>query len=1048
MPTGKWHNKMESLFDENMREVKFYCSTTDTNVCRRADILLNNRRTCEVQHSYIAEKEIIKRFNDWDKFGKEIIWLVDGNNGIELYNLSTGNYLLIFKETWKYKSFISKYDFILLEINENVFKIELKLIKSGMIELKEPKTLKETIDYLKTKPNQIWDFWSDENTIKSTLSVYQQGAGNGKTYGIWQSILNNIDKKTYIILTKQHTAKTVIYEELKDQKDRFINGEEIFHIENIENDTEENTEKHFVIKYTHKESKRECVVIIGTIDSFCYNLSTPNTSEGTNYFESIINNIKDNGATKVNNGYMRFAGQYIQLSKESEIWIDEVQDLPINYLHAMCKLIYQTNCNINVVGDKLQSLEYSNNFLTSIVQEGLPNITIDIKPPININRRIKVKNMEEQLNNLINFQKYDLPSIKCDEAIVKKENTTPIKMIYDLPIIYDKSTEDVISNYCDKIMKLYIYEVETNNRFPKDFLILFPIMKQNVISYVLATKIQAFWINKYDENYNQYVYVHKHTEGTIINTNDSINATRIMSIRASKGDGRLVVFLLGVNEKSLKKVSNKEIGLVYESHIHVALTRAKEQIYFQKCKNRDDISKRFGSLDTEIELPTISKNINLNKLIELADKNNIIAIFNEYNINCTTFLDLKIKLNKPKTLVDWGYHCIKYQTFVFNFILNIRKYKEENFTNEQSHLFVILNKIKERKIKKIDVDEFWKYLHLYYINGKDLPDIPLCIFSDKSQYYKHSVIINKAIENIQTNISNDTLSKLSVYESIILTYLIELFIKKKYSNIYPLDIYNITELFHFSNKNKEKDLLNNIQNIRTIIKKSKIKDYENITWNIFKSIQFDGKKYNNELPFNIGKYDFPIIGYNETNIIHIILKSNVTELNFWDIMFQILLERFLIYNPKPKKEIPDKEKYIDNYDRYKNKTINTFCFLLDDNSFIKIEWNWDNLITKEIQIELLNVIEEYYKSYHIDIYNYLINLQENNVKLWEESPSKIIDKIIKESNDYPTYIIDFFKDINTKIEEDDDYNYINNFETFNTKLNKKLNIYLKKYFDL
>ena len=75
-------------------------------------------------------------------------------------------------------------------------------------------------------------------------------------------------------------------------------------------------------------------------------------------------------------------------------------------------------------------------------------------------------------------------------------------------------------------------------------------------------------------------------------------------------------------------------------------------------------------------------------------------------------------------------------------------------------------------------------------------------------------------------------------------------------------------------------------------------------------------------------------------------------------------------------------------------------------------------------------------------------MQETNVKLWEESPSKIIDQIIKESNNYPIYIIDFFKDINTKIEEDDDYNYINNFETFNIKLNKKLNIYLKKYFDL
>ena len=53
---------------------------------------------------------------------------------------------------------------------------------------------------------------------------------------------------------------------------------------------------------------------------------------------------------------MKFGGQNIQLSKESEIWIDEVQDLPENYLHAMIKLMYKYNV-IDVVGDKLQSLE-------------------------------------------------------------------------------------------------------------------------------------------------------------------------------------------------------------------------------------------------------------------------------------------------------------------------------------------------------------------------------------------------------------------------------------------------------------------------------------------------------------------------------------------------------------------------------------------------------------------------------------------------------------------------------------------------------------------
>ena len=210
---GEWHNRMEGFFPQDMREIKFYCSSKVSNTCRRSDILLNDNRTCEIQHSYISENEIINRFNDWNKFGKKIIWLVDGNGGVELDKLSTGNYLLIFQQLWKYKSFMKTYDYILLEKDDMIFKIELKKIKSGMIELKGGKTLEETIHILKDNPNEIWDFWEDDNVVKSTLSVHQQGAGNGKTYGIWKSITENTDRKTYIIVTNQHSAKTVIYEE-------------------------------------------------------------------------------------------------------------------------------------------------------------------------------------------------------------------------------------------------------------------------------------------------------------------------------------------------------------------------------------------------------------------------------------------------------------------------------------------------------------------------------------------------------------------------------------------------------------------------------------------------------------------------------------------------------------------------------------------------------------------------------------------------------------------------------------------------------------------
>lgn len=1029
---GKWHTKMENLFPENMQEVKFYCSSKNSNISRRADICLSNTRTCEIQHSYISENEIINRFNDWNNFGKEIIWLIDGNIGIEIEQLSSGNYLIIFKEVWKYKSFIIKYDFILLEKDELVFKIELNKIKCGMLEIKESKSLQETLDYLKTKPEKIWNFWADDNVIKSKLTIHQEGAGNGKTFSIWKSILENIDKKTYIIVTKQHTAKVVIYEELIDQKLRLKNSEELFHIENLTNDIEENTEKHYVIKFTHKESLKECKVIIGTIDSFCYNLSYSN-SKGSDYFKGLIDNISIKGATKTKNGYMCFGGQYIQLSKECEIWIDEVQDLPVNYFQAMCKLMYETSCYIHVIGDKLQSLEFENNFLTSIEKQGLPNIDIIIEEPKNLNRRIKVTDMAEEINKLVNFEKYKLPKIECDNKVKKQKNLKPIKII-DSPIIYaDGTNDEKVNNYCNIIMDNYKFEVETNNCLPQDFLIIFPIMAKNDTAGELQSRIQEYWCNKYNNsNYIQYVYLHKHVEGCVINTKDSLNATRIMSIRASKGDGRKVVFVLGVEESSLKRVSNKKKNLVYESHLHVALTRAKNQIYFSLLKNNDDIHKRFGEIGYVEYLLPISKKIILEKVTELIDKDKLIELLHKNNISHENILKEEINI-QAKEQVDWGYHCIKYQTFYYNIILNIINNRFNNLSKDNSQLFVKLNIISNYKIEESNVNDFYKFLTKYQY-AKKLPYFPLCKLSNKPEYKKYCDIIDKTIKKIQQNIKNNKIDELNIYESIILTYMIEIETSQKYAEMTPMDIYNITDFFQ-TNTNKERELLNNIANIKNIINTTGIKDYQNINWNIFKHIELDS---NNEY-FKINKLQFPIIGNNETDIIHIVLKSDICQLNFWDIMIQILLERFLIYNPKSEE---DKKKFND-------KKINTYLFLLDKNNFIKFDWTWDKLLLNDIKSEIKIVLEEYYQNNHNDIYTYLNYIKNNNEK-WDKEPNVLIDKIIddfKKYQNFPEYIIDFFKDINTKIDDDEEYNYINNFKSFNDKLNKKLTKNINKYLE-
>ena len=97
---GIWHTKMENLFPKDIQEVKFFCSNNINNCCRRTDILLSNKRCLEIQHSWISENEIINRFNDWDKFGKKIIWLIDGNtDDIISEKLSNGNILIIFNNS-------------------------------------------------------------------------------------------------------------------------------------------------------------------------------------------------------------------------------------------------------------------------------------------------------------------------------------------------------------------------------------------------------------------------------------------------------------------------------------------------------------------------------------------------------------------------------------------------------------------------------------------------------------------------------------------------------------------------------------------------------------------------------------------------------------------------------------------------------------------------------------------------------------------------------------------------------------------------------------
>ena len=284
--------------------------------------------------------------------------------------------------------------------------------------------------------------------------------------------------------------------------------------------------------------------------------------------------------------------------------------------------------DVCIVGDKLQSLQYNENIMTNLENNELPNIKIHHESPENINRRIKVPKLHSEINKIINFDKYNLPEININNLYKRLEKSNDNFNIIDTPKFYaDDTDENKISNYVDDLIKIVDKEVNNNLYYPENFMFIFPIMKKNILSVELETKLNNYWINKFNDNiyledlkkkitennykmddndkywdkykhnkYTQYAILHKHELGQVIDTEKSIHSTRIMSIQTSKGDGREVIFILVCNERNLNLVSSNQ-ELLYESHLHVALTRVKEKIYFGLERNNDDIHSRIQIVD-------------------------------------------------------------------------------------------------------------------------------------------------------------------------------------------------------------------------------------------------------------------------------------------------------------------------------------------------------------------------------------------------------------------------------------------------------------------
>ena len=530
----------------------------------------------------------------------------------------------------------------------------------------------------------------------------QRGAGCGKTYESIQLLQGEqfADKNVFIYLTKMNSAKVVIYNELMSQFHRGALGSLVLVDEQLNGNQ-------FVVNFRQEESRRNVAVLIGTIDSFTYALKKRSSSfEGPSMFKQIVNDISTGNMTIGSDGSIAYARTKPRLTSECLIVIDEAQDLEDDYIHAFDKIIDRTGIDTYIIGDKLQSILSEENLFTYLACAGARNKRLIKDVGKNIVKRFHNHHFQPFVNSLVRFEHYGLPPI---EGICRDEgacyylhdDNIPFVIDLDMPTIYKGKNEKMEEkfDYIERLTADVCEKVARHGYLPNNFCFIFPVVnRRNLIAPLLEVALQnmweeiftdpasytadfvrnmeknpEYWESKLENRENDntsFLHVFRHSAelNGSVDLTESENGTRIMSIHASKGTGCECVYLLGISEFNLTVFTGGIPNtLVYESLLHVGLTRQKKYLRIGICDKNDDIYRRFVGAGYADEPGTTSLvNLSSNVYRSIVDHlKNEKTTSHSSGTDVDRFIDREyyrqIMTGNCRMIrnIDWGHHIIR-----------------------------------------------------------------------------------------------------------------------------------------------------------------------------------------------------------------------------------------------------------------------------------------------------------------------------------------------------------------------------------------------------
>lgn len=1073
----EWHKNWQELF-LGYTEQTYKCGDMHKKY-RRADVDLDDTHILEFQHSRISRSEVLNRKNDYAKVGKDIIWVIDGNDydeddisSIEINILKHSKRIFLeFNDEWKYESFMD-YDTIYLDINNMIYEIHPSHVKSNMVDIQFPIDKLEFCNRLK---NNMQIFEKD-NTTQTLIYVSQQGAGNGKTFRAANLLSENCNNNNteyhhydvLVYLTKQHSAKTVIFNEFIDNKDgkhilksKFLS--ESFELIKVEKNSKN---KKYFIDIKHKRTNKEHKIIIATIDSFVFSLSSGAT-QGVDKFQSMVNSIIDDGIICSKKGFNRFAGG-IRLNKKMLLVGDEMQDLDENYAKAIIKICRDRYVDFYMVGDKLQSIKNERNAFTYVSGTIFPDTIKLIQPtPENKIMRFGSKKLIDFVNDVIPFEKYGLPKIEKHEAN-NDDGLDSSLVIFGGNTIYASSKENEEINYeVNEIMKYYEDEVKINGCKPNDFLIITPTTKRNPLIEALHTRIREFWKDYYKhDEYKQYSVFHKSEDGNTIDLDESNDATRIVSIHTSKGDGRNVVFVIGMSERSLKLFSGRSDNLVYDSLLHVALTRMKKRLYLRIEKNGDNISKKMynDGLDQGLYIK-YSNHFDIDKHLDNMSRK-FYNICWEKIIKHTEYLTFKNthkeddnpenKKEQTKELVDIKHHCIRAASMRVSFMICIANDKFGKNKTFGEQFWHILKACKDFTIAtKTDAKAYNRSLY-----DKDNQEIPILKYNNREYKFiydelmNHITIVRKQLASlIREDNKKGTLLDLKVMDSLVLLHLMEIS-QKTYMSMLPItDMYDIINLYIKSNPDEKECYLQNHYD-----RLNKMGEMYKLITSRYKGLKWKWGRGTNS--FYQGKDGSKVViptlknelnALNDDTLLLIKYCPQFNHLNYNKIIFDSIFSLFLFKNSD--------NKHLD-HDNPKKIIVCVLSLDLNEPYYIDFEELIDNNKTMLVCI-LKDSISEYFSDKNKEVYfmfhQYMKKCGENTYD-YINKIDELIKKCKNQKIELPSFVTETFGYIKKKI-----YKYgkkgkyeklqkfitkINDEEKFLSEINDQMNDELNAFFGI